>query len=272
MYNPYIEEVELGTLDIELTYKEKIIIRDIYTIWKEELSVNDEILKIIKSNDDLKIKSINKLIKLGYLNNEEKEGYKLTTLGKIKGEEYIKIINNIAGFLNKFPNVNKDDAEEAAYKIEHFCQRNIVEGFGKILSHEYSEDIVIDKDNILLKYKQGEYYFQMGIYRADLRYPREYAKEFDYFNEEVILVISSCYKYFLLERCSMAFNKKLWYKVNENWICSELKGNRYKIPSNVFKYSTNIDESIIEADIIIAFTNDEKIKKKDIREINIHLW
>lgn len=65
----------------------------------------------------------------------------------------------------------------------------------------------------------------------------------------------------------------LWYKDQQKWIRAELHKGKPVIPSDVFEFSIQRQDPVIEGNALIAFANeDEEPVDWNSRELDVHIW
>lgn len=118
-------------------------------------------------------------------------------------------------------------------------------------------------------------FFLMGIYYMEKTYPRRFAREFHDFSQNIRLHVEEEKSWFELEIDTEPDSDLgcLWYKDQQKWIRAEPHKGKPVIPSDVFEFSIQRQDPVIEGNALIAFANeDEEPVDWNSRELDVHIW
>ncbi|MBQ9708246.1 MAG: hypothetical protein IJV66_03580 [Firmicutes bacterium] len=197
----------------------------------------------------------------------------LTTRGKEFAKDLLLRHNYIKEFLQMVCNIDEGTADHDACRIEHIVSSEVLYGIRDFMKHGQIRGRSITGADLNTLYDKGKYTFDMGIYESNVRYPRVFAKEMDFFTPEVKAVVGD-ESVFRLKLADGMEEADFWYLNDEKWIRAEISDrDSIEIPSSAFKYSISGKIPVTDADALIAFS--EKGREPldgDVRNLNIHLW
>lgn len=217
---------------------------------------------------------IKKLVKYGYLAEPSGNAVlQLTDFGKGQGAECASRHEKLVQFLQLVSGMDEEEASEDACRLEHVISKKGIQGISNFLKYGDVYDRVIKNPDLQSMYGEGRHEMCMGIYYAERRQPRILAKEFGWFEDEVVLEVKDRSGVFLLKLNDMDCACGLWYRREDTWEKAEKTEDGYRIPARIFSYHISAAVPVTEATAIIAFPEGEqKPAVMDCRELNIHLW
>lgn len=118
--------------------------------------------------------------------------------------------------------------------------------------------------------KEGEYRFLAFLYETEARYPRLFCMENEYIEQEMIAVTEENGCFYLVPKDKVVW-EKVWYMSKNNWIEAQKKKKGYRLPNDIFTYTTDSEIHIPEGNAFVAFTMGQEPEEKDIRELNVHI-
>lgn len=202
---------------------------------------------------------------------EETQIY-LTELGCITGAECRYRHETFTQFL-QFVGVESETAQEDACRMEHIVSEETVRQVCNFVNYGETFERVLRYTDLSYRYMPGEYSFLMGIYYMEKTYPRRFAREFYRFSESIRLCVEEDRSWFELERVEESNPGKLWYQDQKKWVCAGEHEGKIILPSNIFEFSIQRQDPVIEGTVLIAFTRDgEKPVDWNSRELDVHIW
>lgn len=201
---------------------------------------------------------------------EETQIY-LTELGRITGAECSYRHETFTQFL-QFVGVESKTAREDACRIEHIVSEETVRKVCDFVNCGESFEQVLRHTDLSYRYEPGDYTFLMGIYYMEKTYPRRLSREFQNFSENIRLYVEKDRSWFELSLKNESPGR-LWYQKQQQWICAREHEGRPVIPSDIFEFSIQRQDMIIEGTALIAFTrDDEQPVDWNSRELDVHIW
>ena len=208
----------------------------------------------------------------GLQGKEAESGIFLTELGKITGEEFQYRHEILRQFL-QFVGVKSETAQEDACRMEHIVSEETVRQVCNFVNYGETFERVLRYTDLSYRYAPGEYFFLMGIYYMEKTYPRRFAREFRSFSETVRLCVEEDKSWFELEATKGSNPGKLWYQDQKKWVCAGVHAGRIVLPSDIFEFSIQHQDPVIEGTALIAFARDgEKPVDWNSRELDVHIW
>ena len=208
----------------------------------------------------------------GLQGKEAESGIFLTELGKITGEEFQYRHEILRQFL-QFVGVKSETAQEDACRMEHIVSEETVRQVCNFVNYGETFERVLRYTDLSYRYAPGEYFFLMGIYYMEKTYPRRFAREFRSFSETVRLCVEEDKSWFELEVTKGSNPGKLWYQDQKKWVCAGVHAGRIVLPSDIFEFSIQRQDPVIEGTALIAFARDgEKPVDWNSRELDVHIW
>ena len=208
----------------------------------------------------------------GYVNLSP-EGTQIwhTELGRITGAECSYRHETFMQFL-QFVGVESETAREDACRIEHIVSEETVRQVCNFVNYGDTFERVLRYTDLSYRYTPGEYSFLMGIYYLEKTYPRRFAREYSSFFENIRLFVEENKSWFELEPTG-GDTRHLWYQEQKQWICAEEHDGRPVLPSDIFEFTLQKQDPIIEGTALIAFARDgERPLDWGIRELDVHIW
>lgn len=198
----------------------------------------------------------------------------LTELGRITGAECGYRHETFAQFL-QFVGVGSETAREDACRMEHIVSEETVRQVCNFVNYGETFERVLRYTDLSYRYAPGDYVFLMGIYYMEKTYPRRFAREFHDFSQNIRLHVEEEKSWFELEIDPEPDSDLgcLWHKDQQKWIRAELHKGKPVIPSDVFEFSIQRQDPVIEGNALIAFANeDEEPVDWNSRELDVHIW
>lgn len=254
---------------------EENILRILYEWWVQDAPLEkDRICEIMGFTRKKLSFYLRTMRQHGYI--EESAGdecMELTDFGKEQGHECLDRHQNIMHFIQLTCNLDETTAEENACRMEHVVGNEVIEGILNFLRDGETYDNEIRNMNFNALYEEGSYHFRMTLYESDKRYPRVLAKEFAWFNDEIIVDVgpsSGRIRLMLADENQECF---LWYRRGNEWKKSNRVKNRFLIPLDVFSVTMSKITPITEGMAMIGITDEERQPEaNECRELNIHMW
>lgn len=286
MSNKVKEEEFLGILGSNVPLgeaeQEENVVKYIYSHWlKGKIVSEKEICQEFQIGKWEGNALIKRLVCHGYIEEYNEKELTLTSFGKVQGAECVERHKGLTHFIQTICAVDEEEARENACRMEHVISEKVVEGFRNFIRDGDVYDREMSNINLYSKYKKGTYTFCMGIYKAEQRYPRVFAKEYYEYLSEIQLVVAKDNSYFYLkkdklkqkEEKEIGIKKNVWYKHGDQWKIASVTKMGVQIPTEAFIFLLHLNSKIIEADGVIAFSaSDNTEPRSDYRELNIHLW
>ena len=195
----------------------------------------------------------------------------LTELGRITGAECSYRHETFMQFL-QFVGVESEIAREDACRIEHIVSEETVRQVCNFMNYGETFERVLHYTDLSYRYLPGEYSFLMGIYYMEKTYPRRFAREFQSFSENIRLHVEEGKSWFELEVVGEDPGQ-LWYKEKQQWVCAGEHDGRPVLPSDIFEFTIQRQDPIIEGTALISFVRDgEKPVDWNSRELDVHIW
>ena len=255
--------------------KEEDLLESVYRLWRQDTGIT---VKEYARENGITGKEaaglVHSLVRKGFLYEPVKKGnLELTEKGKLEGMNCLSRHEKLTQFFQLISGMEQERAQEDACRVEHYISPEGLRGIENFLQYGDVYDRVYDDMDIYSFYEEGTFEMAYGLYEPERRNPRFLAAEFDKFESSVILEVGKSKKWFCLQ---LKENQKigfLWYRRKGEWICVESQEGIYRLPTDIFTYTTNTTIPITEAITIIAITrfNQEPIAI-DCRELNVHLW
>ena len=196
----------------------------------------------------------------------------ITELGRVTGEECRYRHETFTQFL-QFVGVKSETAQEDACRMEHIVSEETVRQVCNFVNYGETFERVLRYTDLSYRYAPGEYFFLMGIYYMEKTYPRRFAREFRSFSETVRLCVEEDKSWFELEVTKGSNPGKLWYQDQKKWVCAGVHAGRIVLPSDIFEFSIQHQDPVIEGTALIAFARDgEKPVDWNSRELDVHIW
>ena len=215
-----------------------------------------------------------KVTSTGHQKDGSGSGISLTEFGKITGEEFQYRHEILTQFL-QFVGVSDEKAQEDACRMEHIVSEETVRQVCNFVNYGETFERVLRYTDLSYRYAPGDYVFLMGIYYMEKTYPRRFAREFHDFSQNIRLHVEEEKSWFELEINPEPDSDLgcLWYKDQQKWIRAELHKGKPVIPSDVFEFSIQRQDPVIEGNALIAFANeDEEPVDWNSRELDVHIW
>lgn len=172
----------------------------------------------------------------------------------------------------QFIGVESETAREDACRIEHIVSEETVRQVCNFVNYGDTFERVLRYTDLSYRYTPGEYSFLMGIYYLEKTYPRRFAREYSSFSENIRLFVEENKSWFELEPTG-GDTGHLWYQEQKQWICAEEHDGRPVLPSDIFEFTLQKQDPIIEGTALIAFARDgERPLDWGIRELDVHIW
>lgn len=247
----------------------------LYRIWREEETVTIEEYATRKK---ISKRETNALVRIlatrGYVTENKKTGeLYLTEMGKMEGVDCLERHEKLTQFFQIVGGMDQEDAQEDACRIEHVISQRALNGIERFLKYGDVYDRTYQGMDLYSLYGEGTFEMLMGIYQLERRKPRILAQEDEKFESTVLMQVEKGRSHFILKKKETEEIGILWYLKNEKWIQARCEENRYSIPADIFRYTTNVTMPVTEAEAIIAFTPfEQEVVTIDCREINIHVW
>lgn len=217
---------------------------------------------------------IKKMVKHGYI--EDPDGgteLKLTDFGKAQGAECVSRHEKLVQFLQMVSGMDEEEAGEDACRLEHVISKKGIQGISDFLKYGDVYDRMIRNPDFLTLYGEGTHEMCMGIYYAEKRQPRILAKEFEWFEDELVLEVEKNGSSFRLCLSDKDRQGELWYRKEDAWERAERTEGGYRIPARIFTYVISAAVPVMEGTAMIALPDGEqKPAAMDCRELNVHLW
>lgn len=195
----------------------------------------------------------------------------LTELGRITGAECSYRHETFMQFL-QFVGVESDTAREDACRIEHIVSEETVRQVCNFVNYGETFERVLRYADLSYRYAPGEYSFLMGIYYLEKTYPRQFAREYNCFSENIRLCVEENKSWFELEPTGDSPGH-LWYQEQKEWIRAEKHDGRPVLPSYVFEFTLQRQDPIIEGTALVVFVRDgEHPLDWATRELDVHIW
>lgn len=159
--------------------------------------------------------------------------------------------------------------------MEHIVSEETVRQVCNFVNYGETFERVLRYTDLSYRYAPGDYVFLMGIYYMEKTYPRRFAREFHDFSQNIRLHVEEGKSWFELEIDPEPDSNLgcLWYKDQQKWIRAELHKGKPVIPSDVFEFSIQRQDPVIEGNALIAFANeDEEPVDWNSRELDVHIW
>ena len=122
------------------------------------------------------------------------------------------------------------------------------------------------------RHEPGDYTFLMGIYYMEKTYPRRFSREFQNFSENIHLHVEEGKSWFELEP-KEGNPGSLWYQDRQKWICAKEHEGRPVLPTDIFEFTIQRRDPIIEGTALIAFARDgERPADWNSQELDVHIW
>ncbi len=175
----------------------------------------------------------------------------------------------------QFVGVGSETAREDACRMEHIVSEETVRQVCNFVNYGETFERVLRYTDLSYRYAPGDYVFLMGIYYMEKTYPRRFAREFHDFSQNIRLHVEEGKSWFELEIDPEPDSDLgcLWYKDQQKWIRAELHKGKPVIPSDVFEFSIQRQDPVIEGNALIAFANeDEEPVDWNSRELDVHIW
>lgn len=217
---------------------------------------------------------IKRMVKHGYLADPDgNTELRLTDFGKAQGAECVSRHEKLVQFLQMVSGMDEEEAGEDACRLEHVISKKGIQGISDFLKYGDVYDRIIRNPDFLSLYGEGKHEMCMGIYYAEKRQPRILAKEFAWFEDELILEAGNDGGHFHLCLLDKDRPCTLWYRKEDTWEKAERTENGYRIPARIFTYRISAAVPVMEGMAMIAFPDGEqKPAAMDCRELNVHLW
>ncbi len=201
---------------------------------------------------------------------EETQIY-LTELGRITGAECSYRHETFTQFL-QFVGVESETAREDACRIEHIVSEETVRKVCDFVNCGESFEQVLRHTDLSYHYEPGDYTFLMGIYYMEKTYPRRFSREFQNFSENIHLHVEESKSWFELEP-KEGNPGSLWYQDRQKWICAKEHEGRPVLPTDLFEFTIQRRDPIIEGTALIAFARDgERPADWNSQELDVHIW
>lgn len=195
----------------------------------------------------------------------------LTELGRITGAECRYRHETFMQFL-QFVGVESDTAREDACRIEHIVSEETVRHVCNFMNYGETFERVIRYTDLSYRYAPGDYSFLMGIYYMEKTYPRRLAREFQNYSENIRLHVEEGRSWFELEPLNQE-SGNLWYQEKQQWIRAGEREGRQVLPSDIFEFTIQRQDPIIEGTALIAFTRaGETPVDWNSHELDVHIW
>lgn len=175
----------------------------------------------------------------------------------------------------QFVGVGSETTREDACRMEHIVSEETVRQVCNFVNYGETFERVLRYTDLSYRYAPGDYVFLMGIYYMEKTYPRRFAREFHDFSQNIRLHVGEEKSWFELEINPEPDSDLgcLWYKDQQKWIRAELHKGKPVIPSDVFEFSIQRQDPVIEGNALIAFANeDEEPVDWNSRELDVHIW
>ena len=255
-----------------------------------EEDILEELCHMAQRRSCLEVEEISEVLKISkkelsyYLRQMKRHGYVelspegenvcLTELGRITGAECRYRHETFAQFL-QFVGVGSETAREDACRMEHIVSEETVRQICNFVNYGETFERVLRYTDLSYRYAPGDYVFLMGIYYMEKTYPRRFAREFHDFSQNIRLHVEEERSWFELERNTESDSVPgcLWYKDQQKWILAELHEGKSVIPSDIFEFSIQRQDPVIEGNALIAFANEnEEPVDWNSRELDVHIW
>ncbi|MBU5480377.1 metal-dependent transcriptional regulator [Blautia sp. MSJ-19] len=195
----------------------------------------------------------------------------ITELGRITGAECSHRHETFMQFL-QFVGVESETAREDACRIEHIVSEETVRQICNFMNYGETFERVLRYTDLSYRYDPGEYAFLMGIYYMEKTYPRRFAREFQNFSENIRLHVEEDRSWFELEPTG-DHSGHLWYQEQKQWVCAQEHDGRPVLPSDIFEFTLQRQDPIIEGNVLIAFARDGEYPLDwNTRELDVHIW
>lgn len=255
--------------------REEEILETLYQWWKEQKALTvPKLYGYHKLTPEEGSRLIHSLIKKGCLENmENSEELVLTDLGKATAAENLAGHQYLTEFLQITCGIEEEKAQENACRMEHVIDGEVITGVREFLKYGDTCDRIVKNLNLHSMYEKGSYTFYMGIYCMEQRYPRILAEEFYHFSEGIRLEVEREQSSFYLREKEQGKFFHLWYKDHSGWKLAERTAWGFRIPAEIFTFTTSSRIPIMEGDGVIAFSEGDSLPgEENCRELNVHIW
>ena len=252
-----------------------------------EEDILEELCHLFPKKDLLAIQSVSEQLNIEereltyYLRQMKHHGYLeispegtqicLTELGRITGAECSYRHETFAQFL-QFVGVESETARDDACRMEHIVSEETVRQVCNFMNYGETFERVFRYTDLSYRYAQGDYFFLMGIYYMEKTYPRRLAREFQNFSENIRLHVEEGKSWFELEPLNDEYGQ-LWYQEKQQWVCAEVNEGRPVLPSDIFEFTIQRQDPIIEGTALIVLTRDgEEPADWNSCELDVHIW
>ena len=217
---------------------------------------------------------VRQMVRHGYLKEPaEKACLELTPLGKAQGAECLSRHQSLTQFIQMICNLNEEQAQENACRIEHVVSREVIAGIDSFLRYGDLYDRVMRNTDLCTLYQPGIYEFCMGLYQPDKRYPRELAAEWMRFAPGIRLVAETERSWFYLEWKEPEIKRTVYFLGGTGWVQAEAWECGIRIPTSAFTYAISPPCSLWEGDSLLAFPDGgQEPSSQNCRELNVHIW
>lgn len=218
---------------------------------------------------------LRKMAEHGYIEELDRDGnIRVTELGRITGaqcrhrhETFVQLLQLVG--------VRGDTAYEDACRIEHVVTEETVQQVSNFVNYGDTFERVLRYIDLKYRYQPGDYPFLMGLYYNEKSYPRDFAREFEYFSETVVLHVEEEHSYFMLQPLGeLPAGLQLRCQDRERgWVTAEVRNGCPCIPSEVFEYAIQDQDPITEGTALVAFVKEgEQPDETKSRELDVHIW
>lgn len=254
---------------------EEDLLEFVYRCWRQDARIT---AKEYARANGITVKEasglVRSLVRKGFLYEPQKNGnLELTEKGRLEGMNCLARHEKLTQFFQLIGGMEQKRAQEDACRVEHYISSEGLRGIENFLQYGDVYDRVYDDMDLYSFYGEGTFEMAYGLYEPERRNPRFLAEEYDKFESSVLLEIGKSKNTFLLQ---LKKNEKIgffWYRRNGEWTRVEPQEGTYKLPTDIFTYTTNTTIPITEATAIIAFTRFEQEPiALDCRELNVHVW
>lgn len=131
-------------------------------LWPAELCVHMKITR--RELNQL----MRQMVRYGYLEEpEERRELEMTPLGRARGAECLARHQRLAQLIQMVCDLDEEQAEENACRMEHVVSRNVIVGIEQFLRSGDTHDRILKNTDLSTLYEPGNYEFCMGIYRPE---------------------------------------------------------------------------------------------------------
>ncbi|MCD8148684.1 MAG: metal-dependent transcriptional regulator [Clostridiales bacterium] len=216
---------------------------------------------------------LKRMVRHGYLEDFDGKGeLVLTEPGRTTGLECMYRHQNLTQFLQMVSGMPEEEAETDACRMEHFISARSMEGISNFLKYGDVYDRTYDNMDLGMSYEDGIYELTSAIYEVEKRNPRCLAEESDCYERVTRMEVAGHSACFLLYAREGKNPGTLWYNAKDTWVKAEQRDGASVLPATAFSFTTSASVPLTEGLALIAFTDGKKKpRKKDYRELNVHL-